>query len=271
MTELKKVVLSPYFVIGVLAYVLMCFTSSAYTDPSTRKEFSIFEMITMLGTEQAQTYEFSAQFVCYRGLGTWVSMFLCIIVAFPFVKVLCDERSCTEKRYIICRMGKLRYSLSKFLSSIISAAILCALGYLLYSAAVYIIFPSIAQFSPEQAEMYDSSYLRNLLEAVIMGMGMSVLPFLVCVFTSNQYLCICVPFLLQYMMSVASSKFVLDGTWDLPEWQRTLIYAIHPTSLRNLVYGINLGYVSLAGYALLAAAAFILFTLSQRRCTDCGR
>ena len=64
--------------------------------------------------------------------------------------------------------------------------------------------------------MYDSSYLRNLLEAVIMVMGMSVLPFLVCVFTSNQYLCICVPFLLNYMLSVASSKFVLDGTWELP-------------------------------------------------------
>ena len=86
LTELKKVILSPYFAVGIIAFALMCFTSSAYTDYSNMNEVSIFEMTAMLGTQQGQNYEFSAQYVCSHGFGIWVVQFLSIIVAFPFVK-----------------------------------------------------------------------------------------------------------------------------------------------------------------------------------------
>lgn len=240
LTELKKVVLSPYFLIGIITFALMCFTSSAYTDYSNNREMSIFEMITKLGTKHAQSYKFSAQYVCSHGFGNWIVQFLSIIVAFPFVKVLCDERRFSEKRYIICRTGKLRYCLSKFLSAIISGAALCALGFLLFSAAVYIIFPSITQFPPEQAETLladDLSFPKKLLITVIMGAGAAVLPFLVSVFTTNQYFCICIPFLLQYMQMTAANKLFLDNFWEYPEWQRTLIQALFPSNLRGLAYG----------------------------------
>lgn len=274
LTELKKVILSPYFLIGIIAFALMCFTSSAYTDYSNMKQISIFEMITMLGTEQAQTYEFSAQYVCSHGFGTWVVQFLSIIVAFPFVKALCDERRFSEKRYIICRTGKLRYCLSKFISAIFAGAFLCALGYLLFSAAVYAIFPKPNELPAEQAQMLaeiDISYPKKLLETVIMGAGAAVLPFLISVFTTNQYFCICIPFLLQYMQMTAANKLFLDGYWDYPEWQRVLIQALYPSNLRELAYGTNTGLVSFAAYAILAAAALALFIISHRRCVDCGR
>ncbi|MGN0650975.1 MAG: hypothetical protein ACI4KM_11100, partial [Oscillospiraceae bacterium] len=168
-SELKKVIISPNFALGIIAFALMCFTSSAYTDYSNMKQISIFEMVTMLGTDKAESYEFSAQYVCAHGFGTWVVQFLSIIVAFPFVKVLCDERRYSEKRYIICRTGKLRYCLSKFISALFCGAILCALGFLLFSAAVYVIFPNASALSPEQAEMLAScniSYPKKLLETV---------------------------------------------------------------------------------------------------------
>ncbi|MGN1120276.1 MAG: hypothetical protein ACI4Q4_07945 [Oscillospiraceae bacterium] len=237
-------------------------------------EVSIFEMISMLGTEQAESYEFSAQYVCAHGFGTWVVQFLSIIVAFPFVKAICDERRFSEKRYIICRMGKLRYCLSKFISAIIGGAVLCALGFLLFSAAVYAIFPRASELSPEQAEMLATiniSYPKKLLETVIMGAGAAALPFLVSVFTANQYFCICIPFLLQYMQMTAANKLFLDGYWERPEWQRTLIQTLYPSNLRELAYGTNTGLVSFAAYALLAAAALTLFIIMTRRCTDCGR
>ena len=142
------------------------------------------------------------------------------------MKVLCEERRCSEKRYIICRTGIFRYSLSKFLSATFSAAILCTLGYLLFSAAVYLLFPGIEKFPPEQVQMLASfriSYLKRLLETVIMGMGMSVLPFLLCVFTTNQYFGICVPFLLQYIQLTAANKLFIDGFENYPEWCLRLI------------------------------------------------
>lgn len=274
LTEFRKVVISPYFLIGVLAFALMCFTSPAYMDFSVMKQISIFEMLTMPDLRQAENYEFSAQYVCSKGFGTWIVQFLGIIVAFPFVKVLCEERRCSEKRYIICRTGIFRYSLSKFLSAIFSAAILCTLGYLLFSTAVYLLFPGIGEFPAEQVQMLASfriSYLKLLIETVIMGMGMSVLPFLTCVFTTNQYFCICVPFLLQYIQLTAANKLFIDGFENYPKWQQTLIQAIYPASLGSLVYGLKQGIVALLGYVWLAVAAFVLFTISQRRCTDCGR
>ena len=274
-TEMKKVIISPYFAVGIIAFALMCFTSSAYMDYSNNREMSIFEMITMLNTDKAQGYEFSAQYVCSRGFDMWIVQFLSIIVAFPFVKVLCDERRCSEKRYIICRMGKFRYCLSKFVSAILCGAVLCALGFLLFSAAVYMIFPKPSALSAEQAEMLANcniSYPKKLLETVIMGAGAAVLPFLTSVFTANQYFCICIPFLLQYMQMTAANKLFLDGlSVKYSEWQMTLIQAVHPASLRNLAYGTNSGLVSFAGYALLAGAALTLFIITQRRCVDCGR
>ena len=84
-TELKKVIISPYFAVGIIAFALMCFTSSAYTDYSNMKQISIFEMMTMLGTDKAESYEFSAQYICAHGFGMWVVQFLSIIVAFPLV------------------------------------------------------------------------------------------------------------------------------------------------------------------------------------------
>ena len=274
LTELKKVILSPYFAAGIIAFALMCFTSSAYTDGSNMKQISIFEMMTMLGTDKVESCEFSAQYVCAHGFGTWVVQFLSIIVAFPFVKVLCDERRCSEKRYIILRMGKLRYCLSKFISALFCGAVLCALGFLLFSAAVYMIFPKISELSPEQAEMLavcNISYPKKLLETVIMGAGAAVLPFLISVFTTNQYFCICIPFLLQYMQMTAANKLVLDGISDCPEWQRALIMAVYPNSLQEIAYCTQTGIFSLMGYAFLAAAALTLFIIRVRRCTDCGR
>ncbi|MGN0600506.1 MAG: hypothetical protein ACI4JK_11505 [Oscillospiraceae bacterium] len=274
LTELKKVILSPYFAVGIIAFALMCFTSSAYTDYSNMKQLSIFEMVTMLGTEKAESYEFSAQYVCAHGFGTWVVQFLSIIVAFPFVKVLCDERRFGEKRYIICRMGKLRYCLSKFLSSIIGGAVLCALGFLLFSGAVYMIFPKVSELSPEQAEMLAScniSYTKKLLETVIMGAGAAILPFLISVFTTNQYFCICIPFLIQYMQMTAANKLILDSISGCPEWQRALIMSVYPNSLQEIIYCTQTGIISLIGYAFLAAAALTLFIITARRCTDCGR
>ncbi|MGN0656651.1 MAG: hypothetical protein ACI4KR_07645 [Ruminiclostridium sp.] len=274
LTELKKVILSPYFAVGIIAFALMCFTSPAYRDYSNMNEVSIFEMITMLGTEQAESYEFSAQYVCAHGFGTWVVQFLSIIVAFPFVKVLCDERRYSEKRYIICRMGKLRYCLSKFISAIFCGAILCALGFLLFSAAVYVIFPKISELSAEQAEMLamcNISYPKKLLETVIMGAGAAVLPFLVSVFTANQYFCICIPFLLQYMQMTAANKLIFDDILECQEWQKALIMAVYPNSLREIAYCTKTGIISLIGYVFLAATALALFIITARRCTDCGR
>lgn len=139
---------------------------------------------------------------------------------------------------------------------------------------MYIIFPKASALSPEQAEMLAAcniSYPKKLLETVIMGAGAAVLPFLISVFTANQYFCICIPFLLQYMQMTAANKLIFDSISDYPEWQRALIMAVYPNSLREIIYCTQTGIFSLVGYVFLAAAALTLLIITSRRCTDCGR
>lgn len=271
--ELKKVIISPYFLIGVIAFALMCFSSSAYYDSSTMREKSIFEMIGMLGTKEAESYEFSAQHICTRGLGSWVIMFLGIIVSFPFVKILCDERKHSEKRSLIIRTGVLRYSLSKLVSSIISAAAITGIGYLLFAAAVHVIFPSISEFSESQQEMltYSADFGKYYLCVVLIGMVVSVLPFLLCSVLRNHYFCICIPFLIQYMHSVIDAKIGYDTINSNEKILSEISAIIKPSTVFWLTADVKKGIYTLIFYLCLAVLSLLVFQLSQRRCVDVGQ
>lgn len=264
-TELKKLIISPYFLVGVLAFTLMCFSSPGYFDGE--KEYSIFEMITMLDSDKVELYDFSAQSVCSRGFGGWLMMFLSIIVSFPFVKLLCDERRCSEKRYLISRTGVFRYCLSKFVSAVVSAALICAVGFLTFSGIVHIIFP---QAQPDML-MYSSPYWKYLLQTVLTGICVSILPFLICSVTTNQYFCICIPFLIQYMYNTASNKFMMETGYDNSDTKSIIVQSITPINLGSLVYGIKTSYYTLIIYAVFAVAALFIFSFAQRRCTDIGQ
>jgi hypothetical protein len=266
-TELKKIVLSPYFFIGVAAFALMCFSSSGYLDPVKNKEYSIFEMIGMLDEPQAKSNDFSAQAVCSRGLGGWLMMFLCIIVSFPSVKLLCDERRCNEKRYIISRMGVFRYCLSKFVCAVVSAGLICAGGFLLFSGAVHIIFP---QAEPDMLA-YTTPYRKLLAQAVLTGICVAVLPFLICSFTANPYFCICIPFLIQYMYNTALSKFMLDTAGNAGNFRKTAVRSVSPTNIGSIFYDTRSGCYTLIIYVVLAGLSLLVFSFAQRRCTDIGQ
>lgn len=264
-TELKKLVISPYFLIGVLAFTLMCFSSPGYYDGE--KEYSIFEMITMLDEQKSKLYDFSAQQVCTRGFGNWLMMFLGIIVSFPFVKLMCDERRCSEKRYILVRTGVIRWCISKFVSVVVSAALICAIGFLLFSGIVHIIFP---QAQPDML-IYSSPYWKYLLQAVLTGICVSILPFLICSVTTNQYFCICIPFLIQYMYNTASTEFMMKAGYDNSDTKSIIVQSITPTNISSLLYEVKTGYYTLIIYAVFAVIALFLFSFAQRRCTDIGQ
>lgn len=266
-SELKKIVINPYFLAGVLAFTMMCFGSSGYYDAAGSKEYSIFEMMTMLGTDKAALYEFSAQYVCTRGFGSWLVMFLGIIVSFPFVKLLCDERRCNEKRYLISRTGVFRYCLSKFTGAVVSAALICALGYLLFSGAVYIIFPK----AEAGTVALSLPYWKCFLEAVLTGMCVSVLPFLICTVTANKYFCICIPFLMQYMYNTAIGKFTLDAKYGGLDIKTVILQSLSPDNISSILYDVKKCCYTLAFYAAFAVIALLLFSFAQRRYTDIGQ
>ena len=270
-TELKKVIISPYFLIGVSAFTLMCFTSEAYYDGT--KRYAVFDMIKLMGTDMAGNPEFSAENICQRGFGGWLIMFMGIIVSFPFVKVMCDERNYSEKRYIIARTGIFRYSFSKLISAVLSAAAICVAGYLLFTATVYMIFPKASEMGGEISEyLYITPYLKNILAVAITGAAYAISAYLICAFIRNQYLCICIPFLANHLYKVVLEKFMSDNIYDTnAQTSMAILNSLSPLSLSSFVYGVENNNYSIYIYAILFIIVLIIFNFMQRRNTDVGQ
>lgn len=275
-SELKRTILSPYFLACVILMAVMCFTSPGYMDYSTNKQYTIFEMMFMLGTEKAQSYDFAWQTVITMGFGVWMAQFLVILVSFPFVKIMCDERLYGQKRYYISRTGIFRYSISKLLSAVVSAALICLLGYLVFSVASMIVFPSINTFSASEQETLDMmhmSYTQNLIRVVLIGASFVPLPFIIAAFTRNLYFSVCIPFLVQYMHRTAENK-IMSGIYTsggLSE-KKQILLQLSTHNSAGLIATAEANYALYAAmlHAVIFAAAFLVFYIVQKRRVDNG-
>lgn len=275
-SELKRIILSPYFLICVILMAMLCFTSSGYMDYSTNKQYSIFEMMFMLSNGNVQSADFARETVIGNGFGTWTAQFLVILVSFPFVKVMCDEKLYGQKRYYISRTGILRYSASKLISAVISAALVCLLGYLLFSAVCMAVFPSIEAFSKSEQELLTVMgvpYAENLLRVILVGASFVTLPFIIAAFTRNIYFSVCIPFLVQYIQRTAENKIIFDMKTLGKSSEKTgvlvKIFSYNSAGYIATEKGNTALYIALV-HIVIMAAAFAVFYISQKRRVDNG-
>jgi hypothetical protein len=186
--------------------------------------------------------QFASISVFQNGLGGYISMFLPIVVAFPFMVSFCAERNSGFMRFTISRTGCLRYYLSKFLSVIIGGGLAAMLGYAIYGAVVYGFFPNINSYQMDEfmQEMYPdgqvSEVLKLLLSAFIYGAITTLPAFLISSFSRNPYLITCVPFLMVYIWNTAINKLVLKA-WENDDTELAQkLFDFTPDSSRNIAF-----------------------------------
>ncbi len=127
--DLNKSIINIGFAGAVLLTTVLAFTSSAYTDLATDKSYSVFESLFTLDKNILRTDPMLSSVLVFRnGLSGYITMFLPIVVAFPFMVSFCAERNNGLMRFTISRTGKLRYYLSKFISALISGGFAVMLG-----------------------------------------------------------------------------------------------------------------------------------------------
>lgn len=212
--DLNKTVVNLGFVGAALMTCLLCFTASAYMDPSTQKSYSIIEAFYSFDLRFVQSNETFASINLFtRGLSGYVTMFLPIIVAFPFMVSFCAERNNGLMRFTISRTGKLRYYLSKFFASFLGGGLAVLIGLLIYAAAVYIMFPSFSTYKLDPEMMhysYPDSEMKRFLMYLAAGFiygAFSTLPaFLLSSFCKNPYIITCLPFMLVYIWTTVITK-----------------------------------------------------------------
>lgn len=241
--DLNKTLLNIGFLGAVMLTAVLCFTAPTYHDLTTDRSYSVFESFFSFKREFIESdTQFASINVFQNGLGGYITMFLPIIVAFPFMVSFCAERNSGLMRFTISRTGCLRYYLSKFLSVLIGGGLAAMLGYVIYGLVIYGFFPNVNSYELDEFyyEMHPDSQtvevLKMLLSAFIYGAVTTLPAFLISSFSRNPYLITCVPFLMVYIWNTAINKLVLKA-WETEDYELSeKLFDFQPDSARRLVY-----------------------------------
>ena len=272
--DLNKTIINLGFAGAALMTCILCFTASAYRDNSNDKSYSIFEAFFSFDRKFIASHDdFAAIRLFENGLSGYISMFIPIIVAFPFMVSFCAERNNGLMRFTISRSGKIRYYLSKFSASFLSGGLAVMIGLALFGAVVWIAFPSLVsyQLDPETIgwAVPDGTLvtvLRCLLAAFVYGAFSTLPAFFLSSFCKNPYIITCLPFMLVYVWNTAINKIMMKafetGDFEIydklspftPDSPRQLAFIkfseISPAQTKMLVFN--------GGYLLVLLIGFIV-------------
>lgn len=257
--ELKKTVFSYGFILCIVITCLLCFTSSVYADSFTGKEYSTFEIIA--NKSKSVFSSFTSSRLLHTSVSPYLTLFIPVLSSLPFVTGFCAERLGGNIRFVITRIGKYKYCVSKFGSAVISGGTAVMVGFMLYSAAICCLFSNEGLSASELIKMY-------------IGMGVygmiSVLPaFFLSAFIKNKYMICCFPFIFMHFYYTSVSKvqdiFNARDRWDIV-FKMSFLY---PSNIKEILFDVNADIIIY--HAVLAVAAFAGFTVIMNRRLDYGQ
>ncbi len=150
--DLNKTFVNLGFAGAAALTFLLCFTAPAYTDNTNQKMYSIFEALFSMDRKLIESHsEFAASSLSRMGMSGYVTMFLPIIVAFPFMVAFCTERNNGNIRFVIARTGKMRYYFSKFISCFLCGGIAVLIGISMFMIAMHMLFPPMSSYEMDPA------------------------------------------------------------------------------------------------------------------------
>lgn len=241
--DLNKTIINSGFAGAVFIAWILCFTANAYIDPQTNRSYSVLESVFTLNKEIIRTdYSLSSILVFKKCLSGYITMFIPIIVAFPFMVTFCSERNSGLMRFTITRTGKTRYCISKFFACFISAGLAVMLGVALFGITIMLIFPDFSTYNvtPDQLEWIIphgvfSEIFRTLAAAFLYGAVSSMPAFFLSSFCKNPYLITCIPFLVTYIWNTALDKLQMSFL-NSQQWEKMdKLYPFYPNSITSVI------------------------------------
>ncbi|MBR1764571.1 MAG: hypothetical protein IJ746_04175 [Ruminococcus sp.] len=242
--DLNKTVVNLGFLGAALMTCVLCFTASAYHDLSNDKSYSIFEAFFSFDRKFIESNDSFASYRLFgNGMTGYISMFLPIIVAFPFMVSFCAERNNGLMRFTISRAGKLRYYLSKFSASFLGGGLAVLLGMALFGAIVRITFPTLESYKldPEMLQWTvpdgEAVGVVKILSSSFIYGAFSTLPaFFLSSFCKNPYIITCLPFMLIYVWNTAINKLTMKAfeTGDMVAYEK--LAPFQPNSSSQIIH-----------------------------------
>lgn len=264
-TDLKKTLLSPSFLLAVLAVFVLSFTAEAWTNYDTGKSSTVLEGIFM----QDYPSEVCSAFIFKSSFNGYLPMFVSTIAALPAVGLICSERKSGALIFNITRCGKNNYCLSKFISTFVSSGLSVTLGRILFCIFVYLIFPPLGETDINQEIINlrlfaGSEFLTamvNIISAFLIGSISAMPAFLLCSFCSNLYINVCIPCLIFYILEQIAQTF----------YGSILTYCL-PSAFQNIFYTQNFGiaFLTIISGTVMTALSFMGFVFIFKKHRDIG-
>lgn len=255
--DLKKIILSPAFLLAVSAIFALSFTAEVWRNHDTGKSCSVLEAIFM----QNYPSDICSAFIFKSSFSGYLPMFVSTIAALPAVSLLCGERKSGALRFNIIRCGNKNYCLSKFAGTLIGSGLSVALGRALFGILVYLIFPPLEQMDIPQEIVNLSIFagsealtaLANIISAFWIGAISAMPAFFLCAFCSNPYINACIPCLIFYILEQFAKKFYSSIlTCFLPSSFQYVFYAQEPgTVFVTVISGVLTAALAFAGFAVI--------------------
>lgn len=285
-----KIIFTTYSFYACIAFVvILCFCTGIYYDNVTNSEYSIIQSLIKFDSNfKSFDTNFSSINVAIKGSGSWLTMFIPIISAFPYVPFVCDESESKAIRNEIIRSSKFSFYSSKFLTGCISGGLAVMFGYILFTGLVFAMFPNINTYTHEAKEIYIkmfsntypfvvnhglmSALLMKYIEMFIYG-TMAAVPaiFLTCI-SKNKYVVMCIPFFLKYAVSQTCIKLYAKANSDfenINEYIPRITNIISPDSVLTIFESHDKAYIFIYNICLVIIA-YMLYLLVYSRRLDCG-
>lgn len=269
--EIKKDTGSPAFLVSAAAAALLCSASGIYTEPSGERTYSVIECIFTFDSGLIKSsYMFSSIMVFLRGTNEYLFMFMPVLAAVPYVRAFDSGMEGAFYRYEMFRSGKKAIVISKFLGGIISGGLAALFGTVMYGLAVFALFPDFGSYNVDEGmegmQFFGSLgavILKRLAGMFLFGMFQAVLPVMLSALIRNAYVVLCLPFMINYLYSMALNKISLsENVLNTKAFDQ--IGLLYPQAVLRLFENPAALFINL----ISAAAAFFVYAAALTRKAD---
>lgn len=199
--ELKKYTQNLWFPIAVIASTLLCFFSVVYSDPFAGETYTVWNLIAEFSKDEMifMGENLCAYEVFFMASGEAQTMLIPILVSLPFAIPMALERRTGNLRYSLLRCGTRRFCGANLLAAMSTGGLVLSLSAILFGFAGTFFFPGLADYG----RVFDMGCFVSIIQRVaglfLHGCGAVLLAYLLTFLTTNYYLIVCVPFLIEFL------------------------------------------------------------------------
>ncbi|MCH5280291.1 MAG: hypothetical protein J1E61_02390 [Lachnospiraceae bacterium] len=219
-TEIKKSLYLPFFILSCFGVVLVCLLSEGYTSLGG-KSYTIMELLlflskdTMLTDVSLNRYE-----IWMKGIGTWTQLLLPFLLSIGYLYDISNEKLTGMHRLILVRENNLGYCISKTISAMLSGGIIMFVGYAIFGAIIFIKFPSIQEYPVDYLNMYMESFygfqeffggLKRCIGIFLYGMCINIFAYFVSIIFVDKYILLCLPIMMKYIWGQTILKIEMNA------------------------------------------------------------